>query len=174
MGTSVREVQIPWGDGGSLATVALMRDVINAAIRSPLVVETAHSIAYQFPARAHTRIALGIRDWMRERFLFVRDPVGVELVRTPEYMLQRYEITHRISGDCDDAAVLGCALGKSVGIPCKLVTLGFNEGGSPGSLSHVYGVLVTPGNGKPIAVSLDITKPANTTASVRRRLEFPA
>lgn len=175
MTASVRERFIPFGDAGSFATVARMRNMIDNAIRSPLVVETAHDIAQRFPARAHVRIALGIRDWLKENFLFVRDPVGVELIRTPEYQLRQFQVRKRITGDCDDVAVLGCALGKAVGIPCKLVTIGFDGGGSPGILSHVFGVLVAPnGSKKGINVSLDVTKPAGATASVRRRLEFPA
>lgn len=169
MGASVREQTIPWGDGGSYATIARMREIIRAGIRSPRVVETANRIAIQFPPRAHVQIAQGIRDWLRERFSFVRDPHGVELVRTPEYLLQRYEITNRIIGDCDDAAVMGCALAMSVGIPCKLVTLAFNKSNV---LSHVYGVMLPPFRGKCVAIPFDVTRPPNVTAQVRRRLEF--
>lgn len=175
MSTSVREDFIPFGDAGSFATVAHMRNVISEAIRSPIVVETAHRIAMQFPVRAYVRVAIGIRDWMKENFFFVRDPVGVELIRTPEYLLNRMQITGKITGDCDDATVLGCALGKAIGIPCKIVTIGFNRAGTSQSpLSHVFGMLVAPSVPRAIAIELDVTKPANSTASVRRRLEFPA
>lgn len=187
MGATVQRLTIPYGDAGSLATVARMRVLINSAIRNPLVVESAHDIALTAPIRDNVRIAIAIRDWLARNFAFVRDPVAVELIRTPEYMLRQLQVRRVISGDCDDAAVLGCALGKAVGIQCKLVTVGFERSPllNPSPLAHVFGVLLPHGwkriggtEDQPtvidaeIPVSLDVTKPARSVAQVRRRLEF--
>jgi len=167
---TVTERSIPWGDAGSLATIDAMRGIIDRALRVPLVVETARSIALSCPVRDSVRVAWAIREWLASSFFFVRDPVGVELVAEPEYMLRRFQVTRKILGDCDDAAVLGCALGKAVGIPCKLVAIGFNRAGrNVAPFAHVYGVLFPTPTG---AVSLDVTRPVGRVATVQRRLDF--
>lgn len=165
--TSVHRQQIGWGDSGSLATLHKMRSVANDAIQMPIVVETAHTIIRGQRARDFQNMALAVRYFLAQNFRFVPDPIGVELVRTPEYMIRQYHTFGYISGDCDDVAVLGAALGKAVGVPAKFVAIGFR---TFGSLVHVFTLLLP--SGSPI-VSLDVTKPAGIVVEVRRRVEFP-
>ena len=176
---TVSEYAIPSGDSGSLTTIEHMRALIQRALRVPLVNGMAHEIALSAPVRDDLRIAVAIRDWLASRFLFVRDPDGIELVREPEYMLRQLESRRYVSGDCDDCTVLGCALAKSVGIPCKIVGIGFR----PNSFSHVFGVaypraFVRDSNnrlvGTRVPVSLDVVRPLRTTVRERRRVEFVA
>lgn len=165
--TTVTRQDIGWGDGASIATLHKMRSMVNNAIMLPIVVETAHSIVRGQRARDYHNMALAVRYWLAQNFRFVSDPVGVELVRTPDYLLRQFHTYGYMSGDCDDVAVLGAALGKAVGIPAKFVAIGFKIGGS---LAHVFTLLLP--RSAPI-VSLDVTKPAGVVAQVRRRLEFP-
>lgn len=133
-----------------------------------MVVERAHAIVQSIAPRDYVRMARAIRYWMQRAFRFIPDPRGVELVRTPEYMLERYLVKGIITGDCDDAATLGAALGMAVGIPAKFVAIGFRTNGP---LAHVFAVLL-PRAGGVVPVELDVTKPAQTTAQVRRSVEL--
>lgn len=150
-----------------MATLHRMRDLVNRAIAQPIVVETAHTIARMSRPRDYYNIALSIRFWLAQNFRFISDPIGVELVRAPDYMLRQFNTLGYVSGDCDDAAVLGAALGKSVGVPAEFIAIGFKKFGS---LAHVYTNL-KPSNGP--VISLDVTKPAGVVATVQRRISFP-
>jgi len=160
-----REV-IGFGDVGSATTLTRMAGMVNAALSVPLVIETAASIVAHVPSRDYLGMAHAIRNWMQAHFKFVPDPVGVELLRDPDYQLREYMTRGKILGDCDDAAILGAALGKAVGIRAKFVAVAFR---SPGPLAHVYTVL-TGSAGRAIGsgVDLDVTRPAHSQARVIR------
>lgn len=164
--TIIERQQIGWGDNGSAATLRKMRSIVNVSIATPIVVEQAHSIIRGLRARDQYNISLAIRFWLAQNFRFVSDPIGVELVRTPEYMLNQFHTSGYVSGDCDDAAVLGAALAKSVGVQSIFVAIGFQ---AFGPLSHVFTILKPLNFNK--RISLDVTKPAGVTAQVRRRTE---
>lgn len=164
---SVRESSISGGDFGSLTTLERMRSLSNMAIKMPIVVETAHSIVAGIPPRDYYGMAVAIRNWLASVFHFIPDPVGVELLRAPDYQLRQYQTQMRITGDCDDAAVLGAALGKAVGIPAQFVAIGFKPSGP---LSHVYAQL-TPLAKVPTVVSLDVTKPYGIHVRVFRTVK---
>lgn len=159
------------GDYGAAQTLDRMASLANRALTVPLVVETANGIAATVAARDYAGIAQNIRAWLQRHFRFVRDPLGVELLRDPEYQLRQWMAQGFITGDCDDVAVLGAALGKAVGIGARFVAVGFTPGGP---LLHVYTVLtgrVDGGIGSLGAgVNLDVTRPAQTRARVARRI----
>lgn len=79
--------------------------------------------------------AAAIRQWLIRRFRFVRDPEGVELLKSPSVMLQEWEHEGEASGDCDDAAILAAALAIAMGCKVRWVVLGFHRAGPFG---HVY------------------------------------
>lgn len=168
MSATVRVGNLPYGDIGSMTTLAHMRTLVNAAIMQPIVVEFAHHVVRFCAPRDYAGMARAIREWMAGAFRFVPDPIGVELTRTPDYMLRQYHTQGYVSGDCDDAATLGCAIAKAVGIPCKFVAIGFR---TAGNFAHVYGVLYPRYCN--MCVSLDVTKPAGVRAQVRRRTAVP-
>lgn len=91
---------------------------------------------------------------MAARFRFLRDPAGVELVHHPRVLLDRLRKEGYVQGDCDDAAILGAALGKVIGLPARFVVVGFR--GPRGPLTHVYAE-VSDGSRW---VDLDVTAPA--------------
>lgn len=167
MGTSVRVSDLPYGDMGSMTTLHHMRNLVEISLRNPRVVETAHWIIRYCEPRDYIAQAIAIRDWLGSSFRFVADPVGVELTRTPDYMIRQYVTQSYITGDCDDAAVLGCALAKCVGIPCKFVAIGFRKFGN---FAHVYGVLCPRTGNVQRGISIDVTRPVGSVAQVRRRV----
>lgn len=165
MATSVLE-RIRFGDAGARQTLNTMRRIVNTAIMQPRTVEVAHRIVRFLPARSYNQMACAIRDFVAQHFHFVPDPIGVELVRTPEYMLRQLETLGYMSGDCDDAAVIVAALAKSVGIEVKFIAVGF---AATGPLRHVYATLHPRGGN---TVTADVTRPAGVVATVRRNVEI--
>lgn len=154
---------VPHGDNGTRATLKAMRAVVRAALARPLVIETAHRIARGLPARDMRARALAVRSWLAAHFHFERDPSGVELLRTPEYQLRQLARDGVITGDCDDAAILGAALYAALGGRAALRAVSFRPR-SP--FTHVYAIL-TP-QSKHASVSLDVTKPRGVNPAVHR------
>lgn len=144
---------LPFGDFGTQTTLRKMRQLVNSSLLDPVVIQTARKMALSTFARDKDGQILAIRSFLVDHFQFVQDPIGVELLVTPRAMLETINRRGVVSGDCDEAAVLGATLGKAIGIPAAFVTLGFR--GPSGPLSHVYAIL-RGGSGW---VSLDVTKP---------------
>ena len=159
------------GDYGAAQTLDRMAALVNRSLSVPLVVETANGIAALVPPRDYVAIAQAIRAWLQKHFRFVRDPLGVELLRDPQYQLRQWMAQGYISGDCDDVAILGAALGKAVGIGARFMAVGFRPGGP---LVHVYTILTGRADGGigslGRGVDLDVTRPAQTRAQIKRRV----
>lgn len=147
---------IPAGPLGIELTVVHMRREVRAALGDPLLEGTARAIVGGASPRS---AAARIRAFLDDRTRFVPDPLGVELIRSPVFMLETIECAGYAVGDCDDIAVLGAALGLSAGIPARFVLLAFED---PGLYEHVYTELLTP---EP--VELDTTRPAQLPPDFR-------
>jgi hypothetical protein len=130
---------IAYGTLGSMQTLQKMKGVINQSLTDPLVIETARRLVAALPARDYDAHARAVQGFLRERFQFVRDPRGVEMLATPRYLLTQVARRYMVQGDCDDAAILGGALAKAIGLRVKLIALGFFRKDAP--LSHVYAVV---------------------------------
>ncbi len=128
-----------------MQTLQRMRRLVNVSLADPLVIETARGIVEGagLQGRDETGKYLAIRDWLDEHLSFLPDPLGVELLSTPRYMLTRIRQAQYVSGDCDDAAILGAALGKAVGLRAKFRALGFVSPRRP--FQHVYTLLLVHG-----------------------------
>lgn len=146
------------GDLGALQTLRRMKQIANASLADPLVIETARNIVENAGVLGRDQGGkyLALRQWLEEHLQFLPDPVGVELLSTPHYMLRRIQQSQFVSGDCDDAAVLGAALGKAVGLPAKYRALSFVNQRRP--FQHVYTLLLV--NGK--WANLDTTRSPRT------------
>ncbi len=150
-GVRVREYQIKNGDRGARQLVEVMKVEARAALRNPLTIHSAEAI---IPARANAGTAVdSIRQWIMAKFVFSPDPHGVELLRTPDYLLSQAWGEGTARGDCDDVATLAAALVLASGNPARfqLISLG------PGlPLSHVFCEAHTMCRGW---VELDVTRP---------------
>lgn len=133
------------GDTGAIQTLSKMRAVVNAGLRDPLVIETARQIVEDSGASGRDELGkvYAIRDWMENHLSFIPDPLGVELLSTPRYLIERIQKTGMVSGDCDDTAILAAALGKAVGLRAKFRALGFRKPGAP--FRHVVTYLLAAG-----------------------------
>lgn len=116
-----------------------MADTVRARAGHSLVRAVGVSLARRTLPRDVPGQVRMIYDYLSEHVHFVDDPLGLEYVGDPVRMLQEIEQRFYITGDCDDVAVLGAALGASIGIAPRFVVLAFHEPGAP--MAHVYAEL---------------------------------
>jgi transglutaminase-like putative cysteine protease len=156
---TVRHHVIPSGHWGIEATVGKMRGMARAALAHSEVVDAADGLT----ARAFGDRDAGdrIRAYLARNVRFVHDPPGVELIRTPRYMLRRIAEQGEAVGDCDDVAVLGAALGMAAGLRARYVLIGLTP---DDPYEHVYTELVTRDG---CVIELDTTRPAQMPPGVR-------
>lgn len=74
-------------------------------------------------------------DWTTNVVRYVRDPIDVETVQSPETTLKIK------AGDCDDHATLMAAWAANLGIPARFVT----AGPTPEHMTHIYTELLIDG-----------------------------
>lgn len=153
------------GDAGIYQTLREMTRFVNESFLSPAIRRRAFEIIRGCPGIAFGCQVEALRAWLLVSWRFVRDPAGVELVHRPERLLDEFRQWGYITGDCDDAAVLGAALGKAVGFPARWVVLGFHGPRSP--FTHVFVELMEhPGQWK----ELDVTRPPRRPPTTRRKV----
>lgn len=149
---------IDYGDAGVLQTLRVMAQLVNNAVNEPTVVQFARRLAVVAGPRMYVQQALGIRQWLSHVWRFVDDPPDRELLRSPAELLNEYQQFGTVSGDCDEVAILGAALGKSIGFNVELIAIGFFQpDGTPGRYEHVYAIITTPTGA---TVDMDVTRPA--------------
>jgi len=123
---------IPDGPEGTAQTLRAMRQDVRNAVRSPS--QTIRSAALQIlqglPARKWLREVLALHAFVRDQIRYVSDPVGVQIVQTPEKTLELGQ------GNCVQKSVLLSSLLESTGHPTRFVALEI-KGQSDGQFSHV-------------------------------------
>lgn len=169
--TSVELREIRWGDDGAVDDLAIMREKILTATSDPTTVYAARDLAVMaspVPSNPDTLAqAMAIRNWVATVWRFVDDPKQNELLRTPREMLIEYSRNGYVTGDCDEAAILGAGLGVAIGMDASLVGVDFGDGRrGDDRFSHVYAYLTTAG----VDVDLDVTRPAGPVPSPVRTL----
>jgi transglutaminase-like putative cysteine protease len=65
-------------------------------------------------------------DFVRKNLTYVRDPIGAEYIVSPVRLLQNFQATGYMAGDCDDHVLLLNALLGAAGIPTKAVGVKFS------------------------------------------------
>lgn len=161
----VRTHRLGLGDVGSWQTLRSMRGAVRQAIRDPRVLETAAAIVRPARPRDKRSQAQLIRSWMAAHTRYLNDPPGLELLRTPDYQLDRIGRDGVVQGDCDDMAMLAAALGKAAGMRAQFVALGFQ--GPKGPLSHVFTELLADDGW----VEMDVTRtPGRPVPQFTRRV----
>lgn len=120
---------IPEGIEGTKATLRIMRDFVRASVRNPaqVVRQKAESLVGGLPPRQWFQEIRALHEFVRDEIRYLRDPVGIERVATPEATLEIAQ------GDCDDKATLLAALLDSIGHPSRFVAVAFDSNG----FSHV-------------------------------------
>lgn len=164
---------IAGGDAGVGQSLDMMASYVDESCDSPTVVYFARDLAVRAGVRNQYVQALAIKNWLARSFRFVDDPIDRDLFVTPERALVEYAATGRVTGDCDEAATLGAALGRAVGMRAQFVVLGFasDDPAENGRFAHVYAVLLTD-DGR--SVNLDVTRPAGPVPAPTRIMTYDA
>lgn len=137
--------RLPSSDPGIAATVAGMQAAVDYAVFGPdaaavfAAAKTAASMAASGDA------ARGVYLFCADGFRYRADPPGVELLRLPAGLLADRQTTGVAWCDCDDRAVLGCALlaalrlqGVAPRLSPVLVTVGRKARAFAGRFEHVF------------------------------------
>lgn len=125
---------------GTERTIAHMRRLVEAGKTDPKVVLKAHEIIRGISRNNFFAMGNAIFQFVHDRIAYVRDPIGVEFVKSPAITLQTK------TGDCDDQAVLFSALAESVGIKTRFKAVKA-DAKYPSEFSHVYSQAEIPGRG---------------------------
>lgn len=144
-----------------------MAGLVRYASRLPLVRRVAADIVRSIPGANGTAQAQAIRQWLMDHILFLRDPLGTELLHSPEVVLASIMAQGSASVDCDDVAMLASALCKSIGLRTRFVLAGF--GGARAPFRHVWAEAADPRFG--IWVDFDITRPAEGLPTAVQRTQ---
>ena len=122
---------LPEGKAGTIATLRRMKELVRDAIRSPdqRTRNQALSIFQRegIPPRAYQREAMALHKFVRDQIRYVKDPIGVELIQSPQRTLEMGQ------GDCDDKSTLLAAMLMATGKPARFTAVGFKDRG----FSHV-------------------------------------
>lgn len=156
------------GDAGVEQTINLIREIVDDAVKDPVVNSTAiefvrsGGVTYA-GSFSRDQKAQAIYNAVATRWTYVEDPVGPfgpkETLRPVRLLLQTF------AGDCDDATILIAALCGTIGIPCRAVTIAADPS-APREFSHIYPeVEVAPGRW----VAMDVARPGSSYASAPAR-----
>lgn len=140
-GEGVTLCDLPAGDVGTSQTLEVMRELAWKASGTPAIRDVAaHVVGGSNPLAPEIGAEL-IREWLARAVPFARDPAGRELLVEPGRMLTAIRETGQAPGDCDDAAMLGAALGLSVGYRARFVVVAFER---TGPMRHVWAEIGSP------------------------------
>lgn len=140
-------------------TMAHMAQLVREAVKQPQVWESARSLVRRLPPRAELQQTMAVRNWVKARIQFVKDPAGVQLLTTPAYMLGQIRRYNIVMADCADAAMLCASLAMAVGVRCFFVAVAFQSKAAP--FTHVFAVAEPRAPGGRLAkVEMDVTRPA--------------
>jgi len=123
------------GREGTFKTLQEMRKLVLKASQNPMIYNLARYLVQSIPSEDKYNRASRIFEFVRDYIDYVNDPLGTELLRSPEIVLKER------NGDCDEKATLLASLYRAVGFPVAFVVCGPD----PEHFKHVY-VAVKVGN----------------------------
>lgn len=128
--------ELPKGDAGVDRTVERMTTIAQDSARDHRFITFAQSISLRGGRKDSLEVLAALVKWVRDHWTFRRDPVHVELVKTPERLLTELKSRDMMIGDCDDASVLIASLTTALGYPSRFVVLQRKK--SAKSYDHIY------------------------------------
>jgi len=135
-----------FGEAIAPSTMRSMQKIINASVRSFYVRRWAEKITEGADLDDFTRVK-SVYDFLAERTRYLKDPRGLELLKTPVVSLQLLEIGETPALDCDDLTILSLSLLKSIGYPVALRVASYTP---EKTFTHVYGLVKIKGGWIPI------------------------
>lgn len=127
------------GDAGVYQTVQKVLQVIHYALRDPAqtVRHRAEKLMSPTTERNDIQEIKAIFDFVKSRFRYVHDPVGLEYVKSPEVMDQEITDTGYFTGDCDDVTSYIGALTSSVGYDTNIAIIAPIDNGTM-DFKHIF------------------------------------
>jgi len=98
--------------------------------------QVAVGLARGAPPAQDVPISVQVRNGIRERWEYIKDPLPFEYVQAPEVSAWRIIHDGRAWGDCDDLSVFQAGILTALGIPARFVAIGTRRGN--GKYSHVF------------------------------------
>lgn len=140
---------IPSGIDGVRATLRHMVAICRSFLKPPtgnsakvqdllLVRVTAQQIVQSCDEKDWYCEAECLQVWVRDNIRYVRDMLTSETLQTPDKTLKL------ASGDCDDKAMLYCALASCIGFDTRFCAIGVDDSDE---FSHVSAQVLVPGTG---------------------------
>lgn len=123
------------GDQGAADTIEAMRRIVYDADRSPHVHQWASAIVAASPNRDRYAQLDALRRSLIDTLNFKPDTFGSEVLRTPDQLISEIRINGKTACDCDDVAMLGVSISRSMGMEGAFVTIARTD---PGNFVHVY------------------------------------
>jgi hypothetical protein len=130
---SVKIHSLGFGSAVTPNTMEKMREIINLSLRNYYVRLWAEKIV-DFAENDYAKVE-SVYKFVLEHSRYISDPVGLELLKSPEVSLEIIEVGGYPALDCDDATILIGSLLMIVGIPYALRAVSFDD-----EFSHVYGL----------------------------------
>jgi hypothetical protein len=114
-----------------MQTLETMAILARAGSREPGTVSLLSSIVRN-PSNPADIVSV-IDNFLRNTFVYrgERD----EVLRTVPYMLHDLATLRRMEGDCDDMAIMGCAMLMGAGISCRMTAI---KAENPDEFDHVF------------------------------------
>lgn len=119
-------------------TVLAMKKLARAATSDLTIRGVVEKICAGLAEGDYTGEVIAINNYVKQRVRYMRDPDGVELLKTPARTLSTG------SGDCDDIATLLAAMLMCAGNTVNFVIAAFEVHGNRPIFSHVFVEVVTP------------------------------
>lgn len=160
-------------DAQAKLTLKRMQHNVNGAIQDHEFVNWVRGEIYRYSPNAveernYPAVARAIRAYVADHIKFVPDPVGIENITPPQEHMRLLQKVRIVLGDCDDAATLSAAMGKSLGIGASFKILAFRKPDAP--YQHVITYLHPRGG---MVIDMDTTRPAqNLPPTTTRQFEM--
>ena len=126
--TTLNLSSIPSGVAGIRATLSKMRVLTRDAKKALSIRMKAVSLVSHLAQKDFKSEVRAIHAFVRDHIRYVKDVSGVELLHTPEKLLEIGQ------GDCDDKSMLVAALLESIGHQTRFVAIS----NAPSKFCHVY------------------------------------
>jgi len=161
------------GDNGITSTVNAIRQAVYYSLRNfPQVRAQAELITMGLPERDELAEANSVYDWVVRHYRFLKDPRGIEMVKSPEISLKEIAQYGMFQGDCDDVSALLAALLAAIGYKTMLVVI--SVPGKGAEYRHIFPRVYLPKRG--VWLTLEATcrkKPLGWEAPNGRAREYP-
>ncbi|MBT9167438.1 MAG: hypothetical protein DDT19_00776 [Syntrophomonadaceae bacterium] len=135
----VRKEFIGFGEDATRNTLNKMRDIIKQSFQNYYVRRWAENILGQYHSNVSDFSKVeNIANFLMTRTEYLRDPHGLEMLRTPLVSLQLLESGDIPRLDCDDLTILSLSLLKSIGFPVAMRAVSYHP---DKKFRHVYGLV---------------------------------